>query len=71
MKVKVTWINNNPFVPDLRNLCRYSEAELPNDTKFETIEEFAREAAPERFHLHLIDIEGKVTKYDYHGSKIQ
>lgn len=42
MKVKVTWANNNPFVVDIRNLSRYSEAELPDDMDYGTIEEFAR-----------------------------
>lgn len=71
MKVKVTWINNNPFVFDLRNMSRCSEAELPNDMDYGTITEFAREATPEGFHLRSIDVSGKVTQYDYHGNEIK
>nr|WP_302830060.1 hypothetical protein [uncultured Bacteroides sp.] len=70
MKVKVTWANNNPFVVDIRNLSRYSEAELPDDMDYGTIEEFAREATPEGFHLRSIDISGKVSQYDYNGNKL-
>ncbi len=71
MKVKVTWINNNPFVYDLRNMSRCSEAEVPDEMPYGTIEDFAREATPEGFHLRLIDIEGKVSQYDYNGNKVQ
>ncbi|MCM0236706.1 hypothetical protein J8L13_04680 [Bacteroides fragilis] len=71
MKVKVTWVNNNPFVYDLKNMPRISEAEVPNDIPCDTIEDFAREATPEGFHLRSIDIEGKVSQYDYNGNKIQ
>ncbi len=71
MKVKVTWVNNNPFVLDFRNLSRCSEAELPDDMDYGTIADFAREATPEGFHLRSIDISGKVTQYDYSGNKIQ
>lgn len=71
MKVKVTWINNNPFVYDLRNMSRCSEAEVADEMPYGTIEDFAREATPEDFHLRLIDIEGKVSQYDYNGNKVQ
>lgn len=71
MKVKVMWINNNPFVYDLRNMSRCSEAEVPDEMTYGTIVDFAREATPEGFHLRLIDIEGKVSQYDYNGNKVQ
>lgn len=71
MKVKVTWVNNNPFVLDLRNMSRCSEADLPDDIDHGTITEFAREATPEGFHLRSIDVSGKVTQYDYHGNEIK
>lgn len=69
MKVKVTWRNNNPFAP-IECMGRVSEAELNDGTDFKTIEEFAREATPDRYHLHEIDMDGKVFGYDYHGNKI-
>lgn len=71
MKVKVTWVNNNPFVFDLRNMSRYSEAEIPDDMDYGTITDYAREATPEGFHLRSIDIAGKITQYDYNGNKVQ
>lgn len=51
MKVKVTWVNNNPFVLDLRNMSRCSEADVPAEMNYDTIEDFAREATPQGFHL--------------------
>lgn len=71
MKVKVTWININPFVYDLRNMTRISEAEVPDEMSYGIIADFAREATPEGFRLRSIDIEGKVSQYDYNGNKIQ
>ena len=43
MKVKVTWVSNNPFVLDLRNMSRCSEADVPAEMNYDTIEDFARE----------------------------
>lgn len=60
MKVKVTWVNNNPFVLDFRNMSRCSEADVPAEMNYDTIEDFAREATPQGFHLRSIDVEGKV-----------
>ena len=57
MKVKVTWVNNNPFVLDLRNMSRCSEADVPAEMNYDTIEDFAREAAPQGFHLRSIDVQ--------------
>lgn len=70
MKVKVTWINNNPFVLDIRDLSRVVKAEVPDEMTYGTIEDFAREATPEGFHLQLIDVDGKVSQYDYNGNKV-
>ncbi len=67
MKVKVTWVSNNPFVLDLRNMSRCSEADVPAEMNYDTIEDFAREATPQGFHLRSIDVEGKVVQYDYNG----
>ncbi len=71
MKVKVTWVSNNPFVLDLRNMSRCSEADVPAEMNYDTIEDFAREATPQGFHLRSIDVEGKVVQYDYNGHKLQ
>ena len=70
MKVKVTWVSNNPFVLDLRNMSRCSEADVPAEMNYDTIEDFAREATPQGFHLRSIDVEGKVVQYDYNGHKL-
>lgn len=70
MKVKVTWVNNNPFVLDLRNMSRCSEADVPAEMNYDTIEDFAREATPQGFHLRSIDVEGKVVQYDYNCHKL-
>lgn len=70
MKVKVTWNNNNPFVLDIRNLSRMAEANLPDEMDYKTITNYAREATPAGFHLRSIDIEGKVTQFDYNGNKL-
>lgn len=51
MKVKVTWVNNNPFVLDLRNMLRCSEADVPAEMNYDTIEDFAREATPQGLSL--------------------
>ncbi len=71
MKVKVTWINNNPFVYNWQDMGRCSEADIPEDMDYKTIEEFAKEATPQGFHLKSIDVAGKIHQYDYNGNKIQ
>lgn len=68
MKVKVTWKSNNPFAP-LEFSGKVSEAELPDEMMFSTIEEFAREATPYQYHLHQIDMPGEAVQYDYQGNK--
>lgn len=70
MRVKVIWENNNPFVLDLRNMTRCSIADVIDEMDYGTIENFAREATPQGFHLRSIDIEGKMVQYDYNGHKI-
>ena len=60
MKVKVTWVSNNPFVLDLRNMSRCSEADVPAEMNYDTIEDFAREATPQGFHLTITAINCKV-----------
>jgi len=71
MKVKVTWINNNPFVYNWQDMGCCSEADIPENMDYKTIEEFAKEATPQGFHLRSIDVAGRVYQYDYNGNKIQ
>ena len=71
MKVKVTWINNNPFVYNQQDMKRCSETEIHENMDYKNIEEFAKEAAPLGFHLKSIDVAGKVYQYDYNGNKVQ
>lgn len=70
-RVKVTWRNKNPFVYDIRYMMMSSEAYVPGDMDFKTIEDFAREATPEGFCLKSIDEAGKIYQYDYNGDKVQ
>ncbi|MDL2243726.1 hypothetical protein LJB84_02665 [Bacteroidales bacterium OttesenSCG-928-J19] len=65
MKVKVTWRNKNPFTPRIENLGRVSEAELPDETTFEEIEEFAIDATPEGFFLKYIGLPDYIMEYEY------
>ncbi|NDV96030.1 hypothetical protein D0T84_14065 [Dysgonomonas sp. 521] len=69
MKVRVTWMHKNPFVPRLEDLFRGSEADLPDDTSFETIERYAKEATPEGFWLKLIQLPTEKHEYFYDGTK--
>ena len=69
-RVKVIWVNKNPFVHDL-GLVRSSEASVPVEMDFKMIEEFAREATPEGFRIESIDVISEVTQYDYNGDKVQ
>jgi hypothetical protein len=65
MKVKVTWRNKNPFTPQIENLGRFSEADLPEETTFEEIEAFAIEATPHGFFLKSIGMPGYIMEYEY------
>ena len=65
MKVKVTWRNKNPFSPRIENLGRVSEADLPEETTFEDIEEFAIEATPNGYFLKEIDMPDYTMSYGY------
>lgn len=65
MKVKVTWRNKNPFTPNIANLGRISEAELPDDIAFEDIEKFAVEATPVGFFLKYIQLPDYIMEYGY------
>ena len=67
MKVKVKWYNKNPFVPNLRDLTRVSEADVPDDMSFEKIEAFAKEATPEGFFLNEIHLPDATYRYTFQG----
>ena len=69
MKTKVTWRNCNPFAP-IEKLGRVSEAELPDDTAFEVIKQFADEATPIGYFLKQIDTPNKVVTYNIKGDII-
>lgn len=69
MKVKVTWRNLNPFAA-IERLGRVSEGELTDDTTYEQIEKFAKEATPKGYFLKQIDTPTLVVNYNRKGEII-
>jgi hypothetical protein len=65
MKVTVRWRNINPFAPRIEDLGRFSEAEVPEDTSFEQIEEFAISATPKGYWLYKIEMPEYDIEYKY------
>lgn len=56
MKVKVTWRADNPFIAaEKRDMVRTADLPEKKLDNTDQIEEWAREATPEGFHLHTID----------------
>lgn len=71
MKVKVTWRANNPFIaPDKRDVIRTAEISSAQLQDVDRVEEWAREATPEGFHLHCIDCDMWRTEYDDEAKRI-
>ena len=71
MKVKVTWRANNPFIaPDKRDVIRTAEVSTDKLNDVDRVEEWAREATPEGFHLHQIDCNMWRMEYDDEAKRI-
>jgi hypothetical protein len=71
MKVTVRWRNINPFCPRIEDLGRVSDAEVPEDTTFEQIEEFAISATPKGYWLYKIEMPKYDMEYKYRDSSIK
>lgn len=70
MKTKVVWRADNPFVAEgKRDLVR--QADVPADTLADDkqVERWAQEAAPEGYHLHLIDCPLWMIHFDENGNR--
>lgn len=70
MKVKVTWVNKNPFCPRLEDFIRSSTAEIDDNTSFEQIEHWANDATPRGYWLSSIDTPTNITTYTPQGEVI-
>ena len=70
MKVKVRWRNKNPFA-DMNNLTRVSDAEISDNTEYNQIEKFAKEATPVGFFLINIELPNKTYQYDSNGNIVE
>jgi len=76
MKVRATWKFRNPFKQQLDKLImqpqidyndRTVETEFEDNTEFEEIFIFAKEATPSDFYLNQIIMPDRVYNYNNHG----